>query len=144
MASKTAPHHFKHTLAGFVPMSKAAREFHASTKLGAVVDMRARRPRNPGHHRKMFALLNIVADNCEQFTGPDDVLLAVKAALGHGRWLAVKGASKEIFAPDSIDFASMSQAEFEPFYTGAIQAIRRWWLPVDNAELLAAIEQFEA
>lgn len=142
--SKIAPFHVRKTVQGWQPVSNAAREFHAKTRLGQTVDMRAKRPRNPQHHRKMFALLGLVADNCEQFSGPEDALLAVKAALGHGRWLKIAGASKEIFAPDSINFESMSQAEFEPFYDGALAAVRRWWLPVGDDELRQAVEAFAA
>jgi hypothetical protein len=131
-------------LQGWQPVSAAAREFHAGTKLGQTVAMQASRPRNPQHHRKMFALLGIVADNCEQFSGPDDVLLAVKATLGHGRWIKLEGASREIFAPDSINFASMNQQEFEPFYDAAVKAVQRWWLPADNEAIREAVEGFAA
>lgn len=144
MAAKSAPHHVRKTLTGWEPLSEAAREFHSKTKLGQVVEIKARRPRNPQHHRKMFALLSIVADNCEQFTSADEVLTAIKAATGHGRWIKLAGATREIFMPDSIAFDAMSQAEFEPFYDGAIVAVRRWWLPVDDTDLRAAIDEFAA
>lgn len=144
MAAKSAPLHYRKTLAGFIPISEAARTFHACTKLDQIVEFKERRPRNPGHHRKMFALLSLVADNCEEFAGPDDVLTAIKAATGHGRWLTLAGATREIFMPDSIDFASMGQTEFEAFYKEAIAAIRRWWLPVGDNDLRAAVEEFAA
>jgi len=144
MVAKSAPHHVRKTLTGWEPMSQAAREFHSKTKLGQVVEIKERRPRNPAHSRKMFAMLSIVRDNCEQFQDTDDVLTAVKATMGHGRWLNLAGATREIFMPDSIAFDAMSQAEFEPFYDGAIAAVRRWWLPVDDADLRAAIDEFAA
>ena len=142
--SKVAPHHVCKTMAGWVPKSNAAREFHAKTKLGQIVEMKARRPRNTQHHRKLFALLSLVAENNEQFSGPEDVLIAVKAATGHGRWLKLEGATREVFMPDSIDFASMSQDEFEPFYDAAVAAVRRWWLNVEDHELQEAVEAFAA
>lgn len=142
--SKIAPHHFTKTAAGFIPKSNAAREFHAKTRLGATVELKARRPRNPQHHRKLFALLGLVADNNEQFRGPEDVLVAIKAATGHGRWLKLEGATREVFMPESIAFDAMSQDEFEPFYEQAVAAVRRWWLPVGNDELEEAINAFAA
>lgn len=141
---KSAPHHVIKTVTGWQPKSEAARQFHAKTKLGQTVEMRAKRPRNPQHHRKLFALLGIVAENCEQFTGPDDVLVAVKAATGHGRWLELQGASRPIFMPDSINFASMDQTEFESFYDLAVAAVQRWWLPVNDDELREAVNGFAA
>ncbi|QPQ55558.1 DUF1367 family protein [Allosphingosinicella flava] len=142
--SKIAPHHFVKTAAGFIPKSNAAREFHAKTRLGATVELKARRPRNHQHHRKLFALLGLVADNNEQFSGPEDVLVAIKAATGHGRWLKLEGATREVFMPESIAFDAMSQDEFEPFYEQAVAAVRRWWLPVGNDELEEAINAFAA
>jgi hypothetical protein len=142
--SKIAPHHLVKTMAGWIPKSSAAREFHAKTKLGQIVEMKARRPRNTQHHRKLFALLSLVAENNEQFSGPEDVLIAVKAATGHGRWLKLEGATREVFMPDSIDFSAMDQAAFEPFYDAAVAAVKRWWLPVDNDELEEAINAFAA
>lgn len=139
-----APEHYRKTLSGFEPVSQAAREFHAKTKLGKVVELQGRRPRNPDHHRKFFALLSLVADNNEQFSGPEDVLVAVKAALGRGRWLELEGATKPIFMPDSISFSAMSQNEFEAFYDAAVAAIKRWWLPVNDDELREAVEAFAA
>lgn len=139
-----APHHVRKTITGWQPISTAAREFHAKTKLGQIVEMQARRPRNPGHHRKAFALFSIVADNCEQFSNAEDVLTAVKAALGMGRWLELAGASRPIFMPDSISFSAMDQTEFEAFYKAAVAAIQRWWLPVEDTELRHAVEEFAA
>jgi hypothetical protein len=144
MADRAAPLHFVKTASGFVPKSQAARDFHAKTKLGQAVVLKGRRPRNPQHHRKMFALLSLVRDNSEQFQSTEDVLIAVKAATGRGRWVMLPGATKEIFIPDSIAFDAMSQDEFEPFYEAAVAAVRRWWLPVNDDELREAVEAFAA
>ena len=70
-----APAHYRKVASGFQPVSDAARQFWSKTPLGKIVALQGRRPRNPGHHRKLFALLGLVADNCEQFSGPDDVLI---------------------------------------------------------------------
>lgn len=139
-----APLHFQKTLSGFIPVSAAARDFHAKCKMGKAIELKGRRPRNPAHHRKLFALLSIVADNVEGFTSADDVLIAVKAATGHGRWVLLPGATKEVFIPESISFSGMAQDEFETFYEAAVAAVKRWWLPVTDAELREAIEEFSA
>lgn len=144
MTSRIAPRFYIKTAAGFVPKSANARAFHAKTKLGATVELKGRRPRSPGHHRKLFALLSIVADNSEDFNSPDDVLIALKAATGHGRWITPKNASREIFIPSSIAFENMAQDEFETFFDLALAAVRRWWLPVGDTELREAIEAFQA
>lgn len=143
--SKLAPEHYRKTLSGFEPVSKAAQEWHAKTKLGATVQLVGRRPRSPGHHRKFFALLSLLVDNTDQFASVEDALIAVKAVLGRGRWQKVHPkATREVFIPESIDFASMSQDEFQPFYDAALAAIIRWWLPVAANDLRDAVEAFAA
>jgi hypothetical protein len=140
----SGPVHYIKTAAGFVPKSNAARDFHARTKLGQTVELKGRRPRNPAHHRKLFALLNILVDNTEHFANTEDALLAVKAATGLGRWMKVEGATRELFYPDSIAFDAMPQAEFAEFYEKAVAAVIRWWLPVSDAEIREAVESFAA
>lgn len=140
----SAPNHYIKTAAGFVPKSNAARDFHARTKLGQTIELKGRRPRNPAHHRKLFALLNILVDNTDHFANTEDALLAVKAATGLGRWMKVEGATRELFYPDSIAFDAMPQAEFAEFYEKAVAAVIRWWLPVSNEEIREAVEAFAA
>ena len=140
-----APNHVRKTLSGWEPVSQAAREFHAKTKLGQVVEMKSRRPRNPGHHRKLFALLSLLVDNTEEFETTKDALIGLKAVLGHGVWKKLhKRAEREVFIPDSIAYENLPQDEFEVFYDAAIAAIRRWWLPVADNDLREAVEAFAA
>jgi hypothetical protein len=139
------PFHFIKTAAGFIPKSQAAREFHAKTKLGATVELKGRRPRNPGHHRKLFALLSLLADNREEFSSTEDALLGLKAVLGYGTWKKLHPkAEREVFVPDSIAFENMPQDDFNEFYEAAVAAVIRWWLPVNDNELREAIEEFAA
>ena len=137
--------HYRKTAAGFVPVSQQAREFHAKTKLGKTVELKGRRPRSPGHHRKLFALLGLMADNTECFSSTEDALLGLKAVLGHGEWKRLHPkAEREVFVPDSIAYENMGQDEFEAFYDAAIAAVIRWWLPVNDNELRDAVEAFAA
>lgn len=144
--SRIAPHHVRKTVQGWQPVSNAAREFHAKTKLNQVVDMRAKRPRNPQHHKKLFALLGLVVDNTELFDSTDDALIGLKALTGHGRWKELRAGnhSKDVFYPESINFENMAQDEFEAFYDKAVAAVRRWWLPVNDEDLREAVEAFAA
>lgn len=140
-----APTHYIKTAAGFIPKSQAAREFHAKTKLGQAVELKGRRPRNPGHHRKLFALLGVLVDNTDCFENTDDALLGLKAVLGHGTWKKLHPkAEREVFVPDSIAFDAMGQDEFNTFYENALAAVQRWWLPVNDNELREAVETFAA
>jgi hypothetical protein len=44
------------------PADQQAADYIARLKLGEVVKVKATRARNPGHHRKFFALLNLAYD----------------------------------------------------------------------------------
>lgn len=144
MADRFAPTHYRKTLQGFVPVSEAARQFHAKTKPNQTVEMKGRRPRNPRHHAKLFALLGLVVSNTDLFANTDDALIGLKAVMGFGRWQRIKGTTKDVFYADSIAFDAMGQDEFEAFYDQAIAAVRRWWLPVADNDLREAIESFAA
>lgn len=140
---REGPQLYIRTLEGFAPKSESARAFHAGSKLGQTVLLNGRRPRNAGHHRKLFALLKLMVDNTEDFANTTDALLGLKAVLGYGQWKKLhKDASREIFIPDSIAFENMGQDEFQRFYDSAVAAIRRWWIPVEDAELREAVEAF--
>lgn len=143
--ARIAPHHVRKTVQGWVPVSAAAREFHAKTKLDQIVEVKERRPRNPQHHKKLFALLGVLVDNTDDFADTDDALLGIKAVLGRGTWRKLHPrAEREVFRPESIAFDAMDQVEFEAFYDAAVAAVRRWWLPVGDDELREAVEGFAA
>jgi hypothetical protein len=144
VSDRFAPVHYRKTLQGFQPVSSAAREFHAKTAIGKTVELKGRRPRNPRHHAKLFALLGLVVDNTELFASTDDALVGLKAVMGRGRWERIKGTTKDLFYPESISFDAMDQDEFEGFYDAAIAAVQRWWLPVADNDLREAIEAFAA
>ncbi len=140
---KIAPDHYQKTVGGFIPVTVDAKAFHSRTKLGQVVELKGRRPRNPAHHRKLFALLGLLADNRDEFSSAEDALLGLKAVLGHGEWKKLHPkAEREVFVPSSIAFENMAQDEFEAFYEQAIAAVKRWWLPVSDDELREALEEF--
>ncbi len=141
----SAPLHYRRTVAGFVPVSAAARAFHAATKPDKTVELKGRRPRSPGHHRKLFALLGLLVDNTEEFANTDDALIGLKAVLGHGTWKKLHPkADRELFVPSSIAFENMDQTSFESFYDLAIAAVNRWWIPSGESELREAVEAFAA
>ena len=145
MADKLAPTHYRKTLSGFEPVSEAAREWHGKTKLGQTVELKGRRPRNPAHHRKLFSLLKLLVDNTEQFANTDHALMAVKAATGHGGWSKPHPkATREMFYPESIAFDAMDQTAFEDFYDKSIDAVIKYWLPVEKDELRRAVEEYAA
>lgn len=102
---------------------------------GEYVTAKLTRTRNPGHHRKFFALLNIVYEAQERFATMEQLLNFVKIATGHCDVMEIiKG--KPIYVPRSISFAKMDQAAFEQFYNSVVKLIVTKILPgVDSDDL---------
>lgn len=115
-----------------IPADPQAAEFIGKLKLGQGVTAAIKRHRNPGHHRKYFALLNLAFDawepaantykgqavgkNFDQFRN-DIVVLA-------GFYeMAVNLRGETRLTAKSISFSSMEQDEFEALYNATCNVI---------------------
>ena len=102
---------------------------------GEYIMVEARKPRNIQHHRKMFALLNLICHNTEKFNDPLMLLKYIQQITGlhceiyHS---SIHGTQK---IPKSIAFYNMDQLEFNPFYDAVVEFIIQHILPVSRAEL---------
>ena len=96
-------------------------------------------PRNPKHHRKFMALLQLIAENSETYNTVERALVAVKLCTGHFDLMADPVTGEIIRIPKSINFESMPQEEFDLFYSAAIDSVLQVILPQldpDKAERL--------
>jgi hypothetical protein len=117
-------------LAAADPVSLEALE---SIKLKETVTAVIRRSRNPGHHRKLFALLSIVFPHQRQYATTQDLLNALKVATG----LFDVGKTIDgipFMIPKSISFAAMSQTEFEQWYDRVVEIITTRIVPNVNSD----------
>lgn len=106
-----------------------------SIKDGEILTASLRRARNPRHHAKLFALLNVIFPQQDRFTTLTELLNAIKMATGyfeHGK--TIDGIPYCI--PKSIAFASMCQTDFEQFYERAVDVILTKILPAVNRDEL--------
>lgn len=87
------------------------------------------RPRNGAHHRKLMALLQLVAENSETYDTIEKALVAVKLCTGHCEPYLDPRTGELVQATKSIAFESMDQDEFEQFYSAAIDGVLRYILP---------------
>ena len=115
-----------------IPADQQSAEAVAKLKLGQGVKVTMTRSRNIGHHRKLFALLNLayeawepaeqiykgerVAKNFDQFRN-DLVVLAGYGEASYNLRGEVRVRAK------SLSFASMSQDEFESLYQSVVQVV---------------------
>ena len=132
---------------------------------GEMVLCKLSRPRNPGHHRKFFALLGVAFRAQSRYPTLDHLLEAVKIGIGHYDVVnvrstpalleAIKDAlgiyqiilpslppliSIPLIQPRSISFAKMSQESFEQFYDAAVLYVLTEILPgVERADIEAQV-----
>lgn len=105
------------------------------------------RPRNIGHHRKLFALLGLVFDNLpegleEHFKNIDDLLYEMKLQTGHReKYRTLSG--REVIRVKSIAFDKMPQDEFQDFYDQCLVVICKYILPeITSEDLKEQLIQF--
>lgn len=91
-------------------------------------------PRHGKHHRKLMALLQLIAENSDTYTTVEKALIAVKLVVGHFDLLADPKTGEILQIPRSIAFESMPQEEFEVFYSVAIDGVLQHILPTMERE----------
>ncbi len=105
-----------------VPNCPDAVNWLSKTKLEQGVLIDPRRPRNINHHRKFFALLRLAVENWPVEITQEALLGLIKIKIGHAN--PVQSADGTIhYIPRSINFESLDQQEFEPFYDSALKLI---------------------
>jgi len=92
------------------------------------------RPRNGAHHRKLFALLHLIAENSETYDTTEKALVAVKLVTGYADPIIDPTTGKLTQVPRSIAYDAMDQDEFERFYQSAIDGVLRYILPQFDRE----------
>jgi hypothetical protein len=115
-----------------VPVDQQGIEYLTKLKIGAGVTVSIKRNRNPGHHRKLFALLNLAFDawepvgntykgepvqkNFDQFRNDVTVLAGYFDTA-----ITLKGETR--LTAKSISFGSMAQEEFDGLYSKIVDVV---------------------
>lgn len=98
-------------------------------KPGTWLRIECAKPRNGQHHRKLFALLTLVAENSETYDTTEKALVAVKLVSGHAEPFMDPVTGQLTQLPKSIAYDAMDQDEFDEFYSAAIDGVLRHILP---------------
>lgn len=101
---------------------------------GKWLRLEAASPRNGAHHRKMFALLSLVAENSETYNTTEKALNAVKLAAAYFDPFIDPRTGEIIPLVKSISYDAMPQEEFEVFYEAALQGVLSVILPTMSRE----------
>ncbi|CAN7477552.1 DUF1367 family protein [Acidovorax sp. LjRoot118] len=113
-------------------------------KPGTCLRMEWSRPRNGPQHRRLFALLQVVAENSEIYDTREKALVAVKLAAGYCDDAIDPRTGKAVPIVQSIRYEAMDQQTFERFYAAALDAVLQVILPgMDRATLQRLIAMVE-
>jgi len=99
----------------FLPAYDSDYETMRKIKVGETIEVSFRKPRNIAHHRKFFALMNLVFSNQEIFDNIDFMRKELTKAAGYyDTYVNHKGIT--CFEAKSISFANMDQTDFDDLY----------------------------
>ena len=124
--------HLTRTPSGLVPSDAMAAEWFGKVKMGAPVRAKVVQPRNGGHHRKFFAMLDVAYSNHEWpetqtqwgpvHTSREMFRKYVICKAGHYE-PDLKPDGTVTVVPKSISWAQMDQTEFEALYSDVLDVI---------------------
>lgn len=115
-------------LKGLEPLDDSGLEVLRRLKQGDVIKAEITKPRNIRHHRKLFALLNLVWSSCGDWPSVEDLLTELKKRMGLYDECGeiVDRATGQVFKVvklRSISFSAMDQSEFDTFFEKAIRTL---------------------
>ena len=119
--------YFRKVQGGLVPDDDATVEQFQKLKMGDVVLVEYKRPRNIKFHRKFMALVNLVYDNQDKYHNLQDLLTEIKLQVGHYEEHITLG-GKIVYQPKSISFASMEEDDFSQFYSKVMDVVLKYFL----------------
>ncbi len=127
---------FQKHLGALRPAEPAAEALLARISHDEMVRVEIKKPRNLAHHRKFWALMNLVAQNQDHYRDANEVCDAFKFAIGHydEQRFVIAGETYVHKRPRSISFAKMDQIGFADFYDRAIQFLITEVIPGLNRE----------
>lgn len=130
----------RRTVSGLSADDDAATSVLRKIKVGDVVRVEVRRPRNLSAHRRFFALVNLVYTNSEKFPSPDVARRVLTCRAGHALPYIIESTGEVLLIPESISFANMDQDEFDAFWQRVVKVVCEEILPgVTEADIEAEI-----
>lgn len=144
MANELRSRIFTKRNGGLFPADMPAAIAFDKMKDGAGYLVNLHRPRNLLHHRKLFALLNLVQENTDKWATVETLLddLKISTGLFDTRINVLSGLPYA--TPKSISFASMTQDEFEEWYDKAVDLVSKQVFEMGKEDLLVEIDDILA
>lgn len=136
---------FRSDGAKLIPTDTDGAEF-CSKHTGKDLMVEVKMARNPGHHRKFFALLNLLwrRTECgEKYPSRNALRYALTMAAGYTEVVPTR--KGEVLVPKSLAFESMDQTEFNELYDACVSLIIKEILPhMSEEDLRRELLEFAA
>lgn len=110
-------------------------------RVGDLVHAELTKPRNPKHHRLVFALLQRVLENQDGLQTIEQLLTIVKIKLGRVDTVVDAASGRAYYVPQSIAFASMDQGEFNVFWKDLCRMVARDYFPHLDPDQVAELAE---
>jgi hypothetical protein len=120
---------FRSDGAKLIPLDQDGLDFCAKNS-GREIMMEGKAARNPGHHKKFFALMNLLWTRTicgEAYASREQMRKAIFLAAGVTEIIPTRKGDVEV--PRSLAFESMDQTEFDQVYNACIAVIIKEILP---------------
>jgi hypothetical protein len=129
------------TLGGFRAANAIAVEALERIPAGQEIKAEITRPRNLRHHRKFFALLQVIFPHQQTYSTMRAFRAALTCAAGHCE-VALLPDGRTILVPESISFGKLDQAAFEQFYERALDVVLTRILPgIDRDDVTREVDE---
>lgn len=130
-------------VSGLVAADEASDEALRRLKRDAVYSVEIKRARNPGNHRRFFALVNLIVERHPAYTTVPKALTAIKLAAGHVDYEVDPIGGGLVAIPKSISFSDIdNEQDFAFFFEQAVAGVLRHILPEFSREDIdAAFEE---
>lgn len=124
-----------------VPTDAMGEEAIEKIKADDEVMVWIKRPRNPRHHRKFMAMVNLIFRHQSKYETMKQLLTAIKLRTGHYESYIVD--SKPVVVAESISYEAMGQSEFETFYDRVLDIVVSKIIPgLRRSDLKQELEGF--
>ncbi len=119
---------------GLIPIDDASVKAVSKIKIGYDIFCEYKPRRNYKNHKRFFSLLQGVVANQEYYKNVDNLLDVIKLKTGHYKTV-VSHNGEALYIPESISFHSMSENEFQEFFSNAIDVLLEF-MPEESVNMI--------
>lgn len=124
----------KRTISGFEAHDDAARDVMRKWAPGTVVKANARIPRDLRSLNRYWALVGLVYENTDMFPSREALHCFLKLRAGHCTPVVIKASGEVVLIPDSIDFDTLGEDEFQGVWQRVCDVVAQDIIPGVSAE----------